>query len=150
MSNLALLGGKPTIDTTPDEKLFGWPITTDEDEAAALHVIRNNLYSKTDITEKFQDEFAEYMGLDYALAFANGTQSLEAAMFGIGLGMGDEIICTTISVWVTRSSVRRRPIGHPSYPRRISVRFPYSAILTIIFRWIPTISSDALLPAPKR
>jgi len=99
MSNLALLGGKPTIDSTPDASLFGWPIITEEDEAAALHVIRNNLYSKTDITEKFQNEFAAWQGRKYALAFCNGTLSLTAAMFAIGLGMGDEIICPTKTYW---------------------------------------------------
>ena len=99
MSNLALLGGAPAIDKKPDKSLFAWPIITEEDEAAALHVIRNNLYSGTDITEKFQEEFAEWQGRKYALAFCNGTLSLTAAMFAIGLGTGDEIICPTKTYW---------------------------------------------------
>ena len=99
MSKLALLGGEPAIQNDPRDHLFGWPIITKEDEEAALYVIRNNLYSRTNITEQFQNEFAEWQGRKYALAFCNGTMSLTAAMFAIGLGMGDEIICPTKTYW---------------------------------------------------
>ena len=58
MEKLALLGGTPAIENAPVKELFGWPIMTEEDEAAALDVIRNNKFSGTDITEKFQEEFA--------------------------------------------------------------------------------------------
>ncbi|MBE6596111.1 MAG: DegT/DnrJ/EryC1/StrS family aminotransferase [Ruminococcaceae bacterium] len=98
MEKLALLGGTPAIEQTYDE-LFKWPIITKEDEDAILDVVRNNSFSLTDITVKFQEEFAEYLGVKHALAFTNGTQSITAAMFSIGLGMGDEIICTTKTYW---------------------------------------------------
>jgi len=100
MEKLALFGGKPSVENVPED-LFKWPIITKEDEDAVLDVMRNGSYSKTDITEQFQNEFAEYLGVKYALAFTNGTQSLEAAMFAIGLGAGDEIICTTKTYWAS-------------------------------------------------
>lgn len=101
MSELALFGGTPTIQNPPKDQLFRWPIITKEDEDAALYVMRNNLYSKTAITEKLQEEFAAWQGTKYALAFCNGTLSLAAAMFAIGLGVGDEIICTTKTYWAS-------------------------------------------------
>ena len=93
---LALCGGQPVLDQSdmPGE-LFHWPIITPEDEQACLEVIRRNAFSGTDITIQFQNEFAAWQGRKYALAFTNGTMSLSAAMFAIGLGMGDEIICPT-------------------------------------------------------
>ena len=100
MSKLALLGGKPAIENAP-ESLFKWPIITEEDEAAALDVIRNNSYSNVDITEKFEKEFASWIGSKHALAYCNGTMSLHAAMFAIGLGVGDEIICPTKTYWAS-------------------------------------------------
>ena len=105
MSELAYFGGTPAIDikNVPSKRLFGWPIITEEDEAAALDVIRNNKYSGTDITEKFQDEFAEWQGRKYALAFCNGTAALMTSLFAIGLGMGDEIICPTKTYWASIS-----------------------------------------------
>jgi len=99
MSELALLGGTPAIQNAPTKHLFGWPIMTDEDYGAAMEVIKNNSFSGTDITEKFQNEFAEWQGRKYALAFCNGTASLTSAMYAIGLGMGDEIICPTKTYW---------------------------------------------------
>lgn len=103
MEKLALLGGTPVIAEKPYEELFKWPIITEEDEAAALDVIRNNNFSGTDITEKFQDEFSEWIGRKHALAFCNGTASLFAAMFAVGISMGDEIICPTKTYWASIS-----------------------------------------------
>lgn len=99
MSILAINGGERTITTPAPDSLFHWPITGKEDEDAALEIIRGNKFSGTDITEKFQDEFAQWIGTDYAVAFCNGTLSLTSAMFAIGLGQGDEIICPTKTYW---------------------------------------------------
>ena len=100
MEKLAIFGGKPTIENAPEE-IFAWPIITKEDEEAYLDVLRNNSFSGTDITEKLQEEFAQWIGTDYAVAYCNGTLSLAAAMFGIGLKAGDEIICTTKTYWAS-------------------------------------------------
>ena len=99
MEKLALLGGEPYIKESAPEELFKWPIITKEDEEAVMDVVRRNAFSGTDITTKFQDEFAKWQGRKYALAFTNGTMSLTAAMFAIGLGIGDEIICPTKTYW---------------------------------------------------
>ncbi len=100
MEKLALLGGTPTIEKEKIPKdLFKWPIITEEDEEAALDVIRNNKFSTLDITTKFQDEFAAWQGREYAIAYCNGTAALTAAMYAIGLGNGDEIICPTKTYW---------------------------------------------------
>ncbi len=104
MKKLALLGGEPlfTQERAPKD-LFKWPILTQDDIDAATEVIVNNKFSGTDITIQFQDEFAEWQGRKYALAFTNGTMSLTAAMFAIGLSEGDEIICPTKTYWASIS-----------------------------------------------
>ncbi len=101
MSKLALLGGEPLIKDVPEKELFGWPIYTQEDEDALLYVARNNLYSLTDITKQFEAEFAAWMGTKHALAFCNGTMAVTAAMFAAGIGVGDEVICTTKTYWAS-------------------------------------------------
>ena len=103
MEKLALLGGEPAVKEAAPKELFKWPIVTEEDLEDAQDVIVNNRFSATDITVKFQDEFAEWQGRKYALAFTNGTMSLTAAMFAIGLGEGDEIICPTKTYWASIS-----------------------------------------------
>ncbi|HBF86701.1 MAG TPA: hypothetical protein DDW54_03370 [Clostridiales bacterium] len=99
MEKLALVGGEPLVKEAAPEELFKWPIITKEDEEAVMDVVRNNKFSGTDITIKFQEEFAAWQGTNFALGFTNGTMALSAAMFAIGLGMGDEIICTTKTYW---------------------------------------------------
>jgi perosamine synthetase len=97
---LALLGGEPAINSEP-ESLFGWPIITSEDEAAVLDVLRSGAMSQMNITKQLEIEYAEWQGSEYALGFNNGTAALEAAMFGCGIGMGDEIICPSCTYWAS-------------------------------------------------
>ena len=101
---LAVLGGEPVIPAgrIPAEtydKLFRKMVLTEEAKAAAMDVIEKGSFSFTDVTEKFQQEFAAWQGTQYAIAYCNGTMALTSAMFAIGLGEGDEIICPTKTYW---------------------------------------------------
>ncbi|WP_271749253.1 DegT/DnrJ/EryC1/StrS family aminotransferase [Cohnella sp. JJ-181] len=97
---LALLGGTKAITDKPGD-LFTWPIITEEDEAAALDVLRRGVMSGTEITMQFEQEFGRWMDVPYALAFNNGTASLQAAMYGCGIGVGEEIIGPSITYWAS-------------------------------------------------
>ena len=100
MEKLALLGGSPSFqELATDKEIFRWPIITQEDKDAVMDIVENNKFSGKDITKKFEDEFAEWIGRKYACAYTNGTMSITAAMFAIGLGIGDEIICPTKTYW---------------------------------------------------
>ncbi len=104
MEKLAILGGTPLIPndgSCPKDHLFKWPIITKEDEDAALEVIKSGKFSGTDISMKFEEEFAQWIGTKHALTYCNGTQALAGAMFAVGLGAGDEIICTTKTYWAS-------------------------------------------------
>ena len=104
MQKLALLGGEPTkFPERANPALFHWPIVSEEDEKNVLEIVRQNKYSGTDVTEVFEKEFAAWQGSKNGLCFTNGTMSLTAAMFAIGLGMGDEIICPTKTYWASVS-----------------------------------------------
>ena len=59
MSELALLGGKPAVSKQAPEELFHWPIVTKDDEEAVLEVLRRGAMSGTDVTVKFEREFAD-------------------------------------------------------------------------------------------
>ena len=81
--------------------MFRWPIITKEDEEAVLEVLRRGAMSGWDVTMKFEEEFAAWQGTKYALGFNNGTASIHAAMFACGVGVGDEIICPSITFWAS-------------------------------------------------
>ncbi len=100
MSKLALLGG-PSAVAGLNEQLFNWPIITKEDEEAVLEVLRRGGMSSTDVTRLFEEEFAEWSGRKYALGFHNGTAAIQAAMFGCRVGVGDEVICPSLTYWAS-------------------------------------------------
>lgn len=108
MEKLAILGGKAVFEEVKEipEHLFKWPIITKEDEEGVLEVVRTNNFSGTGITMQFENEFAKWQGREYAVCYTNGTMSLTAAMFAVGLGAGDEIICTTKTYWASITSAQ--------------------------------------------
>jgi dTDP-4-amino-4,6-dideoxygalactose transaminase len=97
---LALCGGPKAVQSDPGD-LFTWPIVTPEDEQAVLDVLRRGAMSGTDVTMQFEKEFAAWQGLQYALGFNNGTAAIHAALFGCKVGVGDEIICPSITYWAS-------------------------------------------------
>ena len=100
MSKLAILGGEPVVKT-PVGDMFSWPIVNREMEEGVLDVLRHGNMSATGITKEFEAKFAQYHGLRYGLAHNTGTASLQAAMFGVGLGRGDELICPSTTYWAS-------------------------------------------------
>ncbi len=100
MTSLALLGGAKTVQSEPGD-MFHWPIITEEDEAAALDVLRRGAMSDTDVTKEFEKEFAAWQRTTYALGFNNGTAAIHAAMFGCHVGVGDEVICPSMTYWAS-------------------------------------------------
>ena len=95
---LAIKGG-PSAVTADDEEIFEWPIVTEEDEEAVLEVLRRGGMSGTDVTKKFEEEFAEWQGTELALGYSSGTASLQGAMYGVGVGVGDEVIGPSVTYW---------------------------------------------------
>jgi perosamine synthetase len=100
MSELALFGGPKTVQDDPED-MFDWPIVTPEIEEAVLQVLRAGNMSGTDVTKEFEREYAAWHGVKYALAHNTGTASLHGAMYGLGIGKGDEIICPSITYWAS-------------------------------------------------
>lgn len=100
MSCLALLGGSKAVQSDPRD-IFRWPIINPEAEEAVLKVLRAGAMSGIDVTREFEREYAAWQGVRYALAHNNGTAALHAAMFGVGIGRGDEVICPSITYWAS-------------------------------------------------
>lgn len=103
MSKLALLGGPKAISAGED--LLSWPIVTSAMEEAVLEVLREGKISDLDITVEFEKEFARWLGVEYALANNTGTAAIHCALFGLGIGRGDEIICPSMTYWASCAPV---------------------------------------------
>lgn len=99
-SQLAALGGPQALRTEAGD-LFNWPLVTPEVEQAVLDVLRAGKMSGLDVTLQFEREFADWHDMTHALAHSTGTGALHGAMFGLGIGKGDEIICPSITYWAS-------------------------------------------------
>jgi dTDP-4-amino-4,6-dideoxygalactose transaminase len=100
---LAIDGGAPTRSTP----FAPWPhFERDEIEAASAVLASGKVsYWTTDECQAFEEEFARFCGARYAVALANGTLALEAALHALGIGAGDEVIVTPRTFVASASSV---------------------------------------------
>jgi len=97
---LALTGGPKAVTRDPQD-ILDWPIVTPEDEQAVLDVLRAGSMSGTDVTRRFEAEFAAWEGTAFALAHCNGTAAIQAAMWAAGVRRGDEVICPSMTYWAS-------------------------------------------------
>jgi perosamine synthetase len=97
---LALLGGEKSVKLE-ESYIFTWPIVTDRHEKAVLEVLRARKMSGIEITREFEKKYAEMLGRKYALAYNNGTAAILGAMYGLGIGLGGEVICPSITYWAS-------------------------------------------------
>lgn len=84
-----------------------WPFFTDEEATAARDVILSNKvnYWTGQECREFEREFATWSGTKYAVALANGTLALDAALVDLGIGAGDEVIVTPRTFLASASSI---------------------------------------------
>lgn len=103
---LAIDGG-PAVRRSP---MAPWPHFDDDDIEAVSEVLRSgqvNYWTGTEATE-FEREFAHAHNIDHAIALANGTLSLEAALAALGVGPGDEVIVPPRTFIATASAAVMR------------------------------------------
>ena len=71
------------------------PYITQKEEDYVVDAVRNGWYATYDKHIKLLEKtFAEYVGAKHAIATYCGTHALHLATIALGLGPGDEVICT--------------------------------------------------------
>lgn len=95
----AVLGGTPVFETSPDApypKLDAWQqITAEEAQIVYEMTLRNELSGASPTVQEFEKIWSVRHQTRFALSTTNGTAALQSAMFGAGVGPGDEVICPT-------------------------------------------------------
>jgi dTDP-4-amino-4,6-dideoxygalactose transaminase len=61
-------------------------------DTAALRVVAGGWYILGPETRAFEEEFAAFCGVGYAVGVASGTEALHLALVALGVGAGDEVI----------------------------------------------------------
>lgn len=106
LSPLAVNGGVP-VRVKP---MSPWPYFDDDDIRAVSEVLRSGRvnYWTGDEGVTFEAEFAAAHGARHAIALANGTLSLEAALAALEVGPGDEVIVPARTFIATASAAVMR------------------------------------------
>ena len=83
-------------------------IVGQEEIDALTKVIRNNAlfrYGVGDECDRFEARYAKYLGAKHFALAASGSNALAAAMIGVGLGPGDEVLIPAHTYMATATSV---------------------------------------------
>jgi len=96
-------------DKLRDDPFPFWPAFTEEMVEAAAAVLRSGKvnYWTGNEGKQFEREFAQWVGVRHAVAMANGTVALEAALYAIGINPGDEVVVTPRTFVASASAIVR-------------------------------------------
>ena len=84
-----------------------WPCFTQDEADAVTRVLLSNRvnYWTGDECKMFENEFASWVGCEYAITLANGTVALELALKSLNIEVGDEIVVTPRTFMASASSI---------------------------------------------
>ncbi len=80
------------------------PFLDDDEKTAVINVLNSGMLASGPVTEKFEKEFAEYIGTKYAIATSSGTTALHLGLLSLGVKKGDEVIVPAFSFVATANS----------------------------------------------
>ena len=101
MSRLAIDGGNP-VRTKPWPI---WPVFGDEERSRLLAVFESGKWFYGERVQEFENAFAAAHDARFGITATSGTTALEAALIGLGVGPGDEVIVPPYSFIATASCV---------------------------------------------
>lgn len=104
MGKLAINGGSPEIKSHIKEK---WNDIRSEDIEKIKLYLENEPISVIDggILKEFEEKFAEFIGVKYAVAYCNGTAALHAASFACGANSSSNFLLSEYSYHGTVNSL---------------------------------------------
>ena len=99
----ALLGGRP-VRGAP---FPSWPVIDQREDEALLEVLHSRKWFRLEgqTVSRFEEAYARLTGARHCIATANGTSALFAALAGLGVGPGDEVILPPYTFVATLNAV---------------------------------------------
>lgn len=82
------------------------PTMSDEAKDRVEAVLDSGMLADGPEVREFEDEFADYCGVEHGVATANGTTALHAALEALGIGEGDHVLTTPFSFVATANTIR--------------------------------------------
>ena len=87
-------------DLVPQYELY-----KNEIDEAIRRVILSGKYTNANEVRLFEQEFAKYIDVDFAIGVANATDGLTLSLMALGIGPGDEVITTPFTAIATVSAI---------------------------------------------
>ncbi|MBA5942197.1 MAG: DegT/DnrJ/EryC1/StrS family aminotransferase [Methanophagales archaeon] len=81
------------------------PVIGDDEIQAVAEVLKSGMLAQGEVVERFEKDYAEYIGVENAIAVSNGTIALDLALKALDIKPDDEIITTPFSFIATANSV---------------------------------------------
>lgn len=82
------------------------PYLTSREAKAAYNTVLSHWVTQGPRVEEFEKKFASYVGSKYAVAVSNCTVALHLSLIVAGVGVGDEVICPSLSFIATANAIR--------------------------------------------
>jgi perosamine synthetase len=100
------------------------PVLGKEEVEAVRKVFESGILVQGERIRLFEEEFAEYIGVEHAVAVANGTLALDAALKALGIGPGDEVVTSAFSFVASGNCVlfqAAKPVFADINPRSFNI-----------------------------
>ena len=81
------------------------PVFTEDMKKAALDALTNERFVLGESVYKFEEEFAKYCGVDYAVSTSSGTNALQISLIALGVKLGDNVLTTPVSFVATSNAI---------------------------------------------
>ncbi|MCL0104460.1 DegT/DnrJ/EryC1/StrS aminotransferase family protein [Dehalococcoidia bacterium] len=81
------------------------PFMDEEEEQEVIDTLRSGLIATGPKTERFEREFAAYLGRKHAIGTNSCTAALHLGLLALGVGPGDEVVTTPMTFVATANSI---------------------------------------------
>lgn len=160
MANLALLGGSKAV-TLDYETEANLPLVSQKAIDAAVELMKKGEISLSPVVSEFEEKFTKYVGAKYGACLSNGTSCLQAALFGVGIGPGDEVIVPSFTFWASAAPIVAAngvpvfcevdPDTHCIDPADIEKRItPKTKAIMVVHVWGNPCDMDAIMAIAKK
>ncbi len=81
------------------------PLIGQEEIHGVVNVMKSGTIAEGPVVKQFEESFARYVDIEYAVAVSSGTAALHVALLAAGIGQGDEVITTPFTFIATANSI---------------------------------------------
>ena len=95
-----------SLATTPSTTIpVARPFIGTTEEQAVVEVLRSGWITQGPRVAEFEQKFSAFIGCSHAVAVSSCTTALHLALIALGIGVGDEVICPSLSFIATANSI---------------------------------------------